>query len=181
VNKRQAEFVRQYLIDFNATRAARDSGYSHRSARAIGQENLTKPDIKAAIEEKIADRNEVLSGLTEISRCSMANLVALEDDVARIQLTVEDPVTHEIKLNPNVKFIKKLKQKVTRIIPKNKFEDTQEIVETNIELYSKHDALRDLGKYHGLFIDKTDLTTNGKDLPAAVVNVYIPANGRESS
>ncbi len=41
----------QYLVDFNAARAARAAGYSKRSARSVGQENLTKPDIQAAIAE----------------------------------------------------------------------------------------------------------------------------------
>ena len=30
----------------------------------------------------------------------------------------------------------------------------------------------------GKAIQKSDLTTNGKDLPAAIVNVYLPDNGR---
>lgn len=43
-------FKGEYLIDLNATQAAIRAGYSADTAKSIGQENLTKPDIKAAID-----------------------------------------------------------------------------------------------------------------------------------
>nr|WP_231908085.1 terminase small subunit [Streptococcus pyogenes] len=60
----------------NATAAAIKAGYSKKTARSIGQENLTKPDIKAYIDErlekleseKIATQEEVLQYLTSIMR-----------------------------------------------------------------------------------------------------------------
>ena len=39
---KQAAFVREYLIDLNATQAAIRAGYSEKTARAIGHENLGK-------------------------------------------------------------------------------------------------------------------------------------------
>jgi phage terminase small subunit len=50
LSPKQARFVDEYLVDLNATQAAIRSGSSARTARSIGQENLTKPDIAAAIE-----------------------------------------------------------------------------------------------------------------------------------
>ena len=47
---RQASFVEQYLVDLNATKAAIRAGYSKATAGAIGAENLTKPEIIAAVE-----------------------------------------------------------------------------------------------------------------------------------
>lgn len=46
---RQQLFVAEYLIDLNATQAAIRAGYSKRTARSIGQENLTKPAVSAAV------------------------------------------------------------------------------------------------------------------------------------
>ena len=60
MNARQTRFVQEYLIDHNATRAARRSGYSAKSARFIGAENLTKPNIAAAIATAQAERAERL-------------------------------------------------------------------------------------------------------------------------
>ena len=53
---RQREFVDQYLVDLNATQAAIRAGYSRQTARAIGSENLTKPDIRAAIDRALTER-----------------------------------------------------------------------------------------------------------------------------
>ncbi|MFA5753528.1 MAG: terminase small subunit, partial [Bacteroidales bacterium] len=40
---KQKRFVDEYLIDLNATQAAIRAGYSERTARIIGAENLIKP------------------------------------------------------------------------------------------------------------------------------------------
>ncbi len=48
---KQAKFVDEYLIDLCATKAAIRAGYGEKTARKIGSENLSKPDIQAAIEE----------------------------------------------------------------------------------------------------------------------------------
>ena len=49
---KQERFVQEYLIDRNATAAAIRAGYSKKTARAIGAENLTKPNIVAEIEKR---------------------------------------------------------------------------------------------------------------------------------
>lgn len=59
---KQQRFVAEYLVDLNATQAAIRAGYSQNTARAIGCENLTKPDIQEAIQEeraKLAKRTEI--------------------------------------------------------------------------------------------------------------------------
>ena len=44
---KQQRFIDEYPKDLNATEAAKRAGYSAKTARSIGQENLTKPDIAA--------------------------------------------------------------------------------------------------------------------------------------
>lgn len=51
LNPKQERFCLEYIVDLNATQAAIRSGYSVKSAKAIGSEHLTKPDIQARIEE----------------------------------------------------------------------------------------------------------------------------------
>ncbi len=76
MNARQKKFCDEYLIDCNATQAAIRAGYSPKTAKSIGQENLTKPDLKAYIDEqlellhnqKTADAQEVLEYLTAVMR-----------------------------------------------------------------------------------------------------------------
>ena len=59
---KQQRFVEEYLIDLNATQAAIRAGYSEKTAKSVGHENLTKPDIVKAIQEaqnKRAERTEI--------------------------------------------------------------------------------------------------------------------------
>lgn len=55
---KQAAFVAEYLIDLNATQAAIRAGYSEKAAKAIGAENLTKPDVQEALKEAMQARAE---------------------------------------------------------------------------------------------------------------------------
>ena len=55
---KQQLFVEEYLLDLNATQAAIRAGYPKKSARAVGHENLTKPDIAAAVSREFARRSE---------------------------------------------------------------------------------------------------------------------------
>ena len=57
---KQQLFVDEYIIDFNATRAAKAAGYNDNSATEIGYENLRKPHIEKAIDKAIADRRKRL-------------------------------------------------------------------------------------------------------------------------
>ncbi|MGY3725004.1 phage terminase small subunit [Granulicatella balaenopterae] len=69
---KQQKFADEYIISGNATDAAKKAGYSEKTARYIGSENLTKPVIKNYIDERmkeyqdkqIATQEEVLNFLT---------------------------------------------------------------------------------------------------------------------
>jgi phage terminase small subunit len=81
---KQTRFIAEYLIDSNATKAAIRAGYSEKTAKEIGCENLTKPNIAAEIakrQEKLADKLEitaeyVLGGIKNlVERCIQAEPV----------------------------------------------------------------------------------------------------------
>lgn len=63
LTEKQKLFGKEYIVDLNATQAAIRAGYSEKTARAIGAENLTKPDIQAYIKGLIDNRSKK----TEIS------------------------------------------------------------------------------------------------------------------
>ena len=84
---KQMRFCDEYLIDLNATQAAIRAGYSKKTAYAIGEENLRKPEIKSFIEKRmaekeaalIADQDEVLKYLTAVLRGqTQAEIVVVE-------------------------------------------------------------------------------------------------------
>ena len=63
LTRKQEMFIREYLIDLNATQAAIRAGYSEKTARQIGTENLSKPSIQAEIDKQVKNRSESV-GLT---------------------------------------------------------------------------------------------------------------------
>ena len=73
---KQQRFCDEYLVDLNATQAAIRAGYSEKTARVIGQENLLKPAIKEYIGERMAEKeaslvansDEVMKYLTSVMR-----------------------------------------------------------------------------------------------------------------
>ena len=73
---KQQAFVAEFLVDLNATQAAIRAGYSVKTAYAIGEENLKKPEIAHAIAQAQAERAEktqrtaldVLKDIQDVSR-----------------------------------------------------------------------------------------------------------------
>ena len=78
LTEKMKRFCEHYVEnDFNATQAAIKAGYSEKTARTIGSENLTKQEVQAYIKEltkpleearkkrilSIAERKEVLSNI----------------------------------------------------------------------------------------------------------------------
>lgn len=84
---KQKAFADYYIETGNATEAAVRAGYSKKTAKAIGSENLTKPAINEYIQERlkmiedsrIADGDEVLRYLTSVMRGeSQSEVVVVE-------------------------------------------------------------------------------------------------------
>ena len=76
MSEKQLAFCDYYIETLNATEAAKRAGYSEKTARSMGCENLTKPNIKEYIDlrlkeledQRIADSTEVLQYLTGVMR-----------------------------------------------------------------------------------------------------------------
>lgn len=75
---KQELFIKEYLVDLNATQAAIRAGYSKDTAWSIGWENLRKPEIRTRIAELMDERSKrtlvdadfVVQNLIEVSqRC----------------------------------------------------------------------------------------------------------------
>lgn len=76
LTEKQKRFIDYYIETGNATEAAKKAGYSRKTAKAAGYENLTKPYLKSAIDERlkaleekrVADAREVIIHLTAALR-----------------------------------------------------------------------------------------------------------------
>lgn len=74
LTEKQKRFIDYYIETANATESAKKAGYSKKTARIIGTENLSKLNIfiKAKMQDKdktrIASQDEVLEYLTRVMR-----------------------------------------------------------------------------------------------------------------
>lgn len=132
LSNKQRVFVEEYLKTWNATEAARRAGYSVKTARSIGAENLTKPDIASEIQQRIAERtmgaDEVLVRLSEQARAEYSQYFMPNGTVDLAKL-IADGKAHLIK----------------------KVKETQWGLQ--VEFYDAHAAKELIGKHHKLFTD----------------------------
>ena len=143
---KQKRFVEEYLIDLNATQAAIRAGYSPNTARDMGCENLTKPNIANAIEQAIAEQSR-RTGVTadrviqELAKVAFLNITDVVDGNGRIRETAtpEDKSCIE-----SIKF-------------KQSDNEYGGSVEREVKVASKLKALELLGKHLGLFSDKLNV------------------------
>ena len=56
VNRKQEVFIQEYLVDLNASAAARRAGYSYKHARATASKILARPDVQAVVQEALRQR-----------------------------------------------------------------------------------------------------------------------------
>lgn len=150
----QARFVQEYpACDFNAAEAARRAGYSEKTAREIGHENLTKPHIQAALSgylEKLTERSEIRAEdvLEEYRRLAFSNIAdVLEwDREGRVSVRSTDELPREVTA-----AIKKLKWR------EHSSEDGGTTRRLEVELHDKARAMDKLGQFLELWKDRTDV------------------------
>lgn len=60
---KQKKFCDEYIKSGNAKQSAIKAGYSPKTAKSIGQENLTKPDLKTYIDQRLKElsNHQILS------------------------------------------------------------------------------------------------------------------------
>ena len=85
---KQKRFIE--CFDGNATEAARQAGYSPRTVRTVGCENMTKPDIAAAIREREEKRVNSLILSREERQIFWSNVVRDPDEDMKNRLKASE-------------------------------------------------------------------------------------------
>jgi len=150
LTEKQQRFIDEYLIDLNATQAAIRAGYSVKTAKDIGCQNLAKLNIQQAISEKMAERSKrtgvnqdrIVLELAKIAFVNAADVIDSDDATIKAGATADDTAA-----------IQSVKVKV---IPTKEGEG----VEREIRLNDKLKALELLGKHLGMWNDKLDVNVN---------------------
>lgn len=148
---KQARFVEEYCVDWNATQAAIRAGYSARTAKQSGYENMQRPEVRAAIEkrmQRLSKKTEITAQrvLEELARLGFSNMldyVRITEDgepfvdlsgVSRDQAAAIQEVTVEDYLE-------------------GRGDDARTVRRVRFKLAGKEGPLEKLGKYLGLFSD----------------------------
>lgn len=153
---KQRLFIAEYLVDRNAAGAARRAGYSERTARKIGQENLTKPDIRAAIEQETAERLDQLgvradAVLSELARMGFSNM--------RDYMNVTADGDAYLDLSELTREQAAAIQEVTvDDYTEGRGEDAREVKRLKVKLADKKGPLELLGKHLKLFTEKHEMS-----------------------
>ena len=127
LNARQRIFVAQYLKHKNATKAAKEAGYSESTAYSIGAELLKKPEIEAELAKGVQSITDALGIGPEYI---LGSLRTVADRCMQGEKVMEfDPISKEMIETGEWKF----------------------------EHNGANKALELLGKYQKLFTDKIEL------------------------
>lgn len=171
LTQKQKIFVERYCIHFNGSKACREAGYSEDSAKEIASENLTKPNIKQAINKRLSELSmsaeEATKRLSDMGRGSIESFLDIDDNGR----TIIDLSKDEAK--ENLGLIKKIKQ------VKREFSDGSIIEITNeIELHDSKDAILNLLKMQGKFNLKQEIdhTSGGDKISVNIGLAYEPNN-----
>ena len=168
MTKKQKRFVDEYLIDLNATQAAIRAGYSPLTARDIGCENLTKPNIQEAIDKAIAERSRrtgvnadrVVRELAKIAFVNAGEVIDFDTAILMDKISEDDMAA-----------IQSVKVKTFG----------EDGVEREVKLADKLKALELLGKHLGLFKDKVELDGSVKADMSALSGVLDQLKGEDSA
>lgn len=131
---KQELFCQEYLLDLNATAAAIRAGYSKETARSIGWENLTKPDIHTRIVELKATRAAKLEIDAE---WVLRRLVAISDRAMQAEPVMWfNPEIKQMEETGEYRFDSAGANKATELIGKHigffEFDNKQKLPQTTV-------------------------------------------------
>lgn len=155
---KQELFVREYLIDKNGTQAAIRAGYSEKCAGQQAFENLSKPEIVAAIDRAIAAQYKRLD-------------ITADRILAEYMLIATVDIADAYDESGNLLPIRKMPEQIRRAIAAVEVDElfdgygddrTQIGVTKKLKLIDKKGALDALAKNLGLLKDVRDVNVKGK-------------------
>ena len=147
MTRKQDRFVKEYLIDLNATQAAIRAGYSPKTANEQGARLLANVSVQEAIAKAMAERSKrtgisqdrVIQELARIAFVNPQNVINPKDASVKADASEDDLACIQ---SVKVKTMDGAKGKS---------------VEREVRLNDKMKALELLGKHLGMFKDKLEV------------------------
>lgn len=159
---KQALFCKEYLVDLNATQAAKRAGYSEDTAKQIGSENLSKPAIAERIQKGMdaraiavgIDADMVLAELCKLGTYNVQDFIVEGTDGLR---TISDLDRDHAAAITEI---------TTRSIAGKDGDDT--VIETKVKLADKGQNLERIGRHLKMFTDRIE----HDGLPKVIIRSY---------
>jgi phage terminase small subunit len=145
---KQSAFVREYLVDLNATQAAVRAGYSARTADKVGSELLGKTRVREAVDEALRGR--------------AVRVEVRQDDVLRELLNlalvdIGDAFDGEGRLKDLSAMPPGVRRAISSIeVEEHADEDGILVVTRKLRFWDKPKSLELLGKHLKLFTDRVE-------------------------
>ncbi len=183
---KQARFVEEFLVDLNATQAAIRAGYSQKTAGQIGEQNLKKLEVAAAVQEAQAARAKrteitqdmVLRELAKIGFSDIRKIVRW----GKTELRVTDAGDDDGEVTEAYHGL--------ALVGADDIDDDtaaaiSEISEgregLKVKLHDKKGALVDIGRHLGMFKDRVEHSgPNGGPIPTTPTLIELVAPSVES-
>ena len=147
LSAKQLRFVDEYLIDLNATQAAKRAGYSERTANEQGARLLAKVSIQNEVEKRMSDREQ----RTEITQDRVLQELAkiAFGDPRRVMTWGADGVT--------LKESSELSDDDAALVASVSETETQHGGSLKLKTNDKLKALELVGKHLGMFKDVVEV------------------------
>lgn len=144
LTEKQKIFCREYIYDWNATRAAIVAGYSEKTAAVIGCENLIKPNIQEYLKEIQADLAKT-AGISRLQVIREHQKLAFSS-IAHLHNTWVDRKDFDELSKDQKDCIQEISSRVV-----SKWVDDKEITteEVKVKLYDKQKSLDSICKMLG--------------------------------
>lgn len=153
---RQQAFVREYLVDLNATQAAIRAGYSPKVAGQEGFRLLKHAQIQTAIHAEQVRRQKRLeiTGDRVVQELARLGMSKITDFISwgpnGLELRASDELTDD-----QARAVSEVTE-TRKTIPQRSGPPVEE-VRLRFKLHDKKGALDSLGKYLGLFVDRHEV------------------------
>jgi hypothetical protein len=198
LSKRHQKVLYEYLICFSQWKAykaaypnATDESARSASARLFAGDNFSA-HLRARLDEIHMSVDEALARETEVGRVGVGFFFKIVDEwmfnpLPEYEILDMREVFDDTKEPPEKQINYRVRHAVLdmdKVIDPQyahlikKFANSRK-TGLSIELYDGQTVRNNVLKMAGKFTDRVDVTSGGKELPAAIINVYLPDNGRD--
>ena len=150
---KQQAFVREYLVDLNATQAAIRAGYSPKTANKVGPKLLVNVGVQISIQGEQESRSKRTlitadSVLRELGKLGFANMLDY--------ITINGDGLAAIDLG---RLTREQAAAITELTTEDTYDKEGNLTRRNkIKLADKRAALVDIGRHLGMFKEKLEIS-----------------------